>query len=1324
MKSLLICLLLFISLNNLIAQIVINEGSNRNYSTIKDEDGEFHDWIEIYNVSNDTINLLNYSLTDDSLNPVKWVFPNINLLPGEYKTIFCSGKNRKPISGFVHVLNTGTYNPIVGWNTHFFSNPLYWDGVSNILINICSYSSSGYTTNSVFNQTITPYYSSLFAFQDGSPYICETSYGNKVKQRPNMKFNNHIVGTGVVQNSPTDYPAPYGNWYWAAKNQMLIRGSELLASGLTAGNISSISFNVASTDVNTIYDYIDINMKMENANELSSVFVQVDTNCNLHTNFKISRSGETVYLYSPSQTLLNSLFVNCINLDNSVGSFPDSSINISFFQTSTPSATNNLSATYSGYLLAPVFSAQSGIYSSQVAVSITNPNGTSYAIRYTTDGSDPTPTSALYNGLPINIYYSSVLKARAFGTGILPSPITVASYLLGVNHVTPVLSVVTSSTNLYGATGIFDNFQFDWEKAAYVEYFDSTQQLIFSQRAGMQIDGGAGGSRSNPQHSFRVELDNSVLGDGPINYQIIPNKPYRMKYSTFYLRNGSNQYLNFPYKDACEVETMGGATNNYYSGWRPVSVYINGAYFGLYELREKIDLEYFETKDNAIADSTDILTLSYWNGSVLRALEGSVDSFYTSYAAFNSLSPADTGFWRLADNHFDMTYYNDYIIAQSWIGDTDWPYNNIKIYRSDKTDYRWRFCLTDLELSLNPNGWTDCYFDHIHYMLTYDASNPYMNIWLKGMQNDRFKNYFINRFADVMNTSYLSNRILPIENSMFGQTVMEMQKEYLRWGDPNNISQQMIDFNNSHQTFQTELASRTTQVRNHIQSNFSLAGQVDVTLNVFPTGAGKIKISTIIPTSLPWTGVYFNGNPVIITAYPNPGYTFAYWDPNAVMSQSLNPTLNLNIFADATFNAVFTASQFIGKLCVSELNYHSDSTRTAGDWIEFHNYGTGQMDISGWRFTDSIIFHNYIFPNGTIIQPGGYIVLAEDTLKFHTQHPSVQVLGPAGFGFSNSDESMTVLDFSNTPILTFHYDDSIPWPQAADGLGRTLELVNDTLNPALPESWFAGCIGGSPGGPYVPCTEDIIFSEINYKSSPLADAGDWVEIHNIGTDDIDISGWKFRDGDNAHTYTFPAGTILTQSGYLVLFSDLLKFGSLFQLISNITGPFTFGLGSTGEAIRLFDASGRLYQSVVYDETSPWPQGAVGNGYTLELIDVNGNFCDGTNWMDGCYEGSPGSAYFFPCLTNVDLLSSSPKIKVFPNPSNGKFTVYLEKYEIDNSIFEIEIFNVFGEKVYSKSYLNQQMPIGIDLSNSSNGVYFLKINNAGKILTSKIVISDF
>ncbi|NTW24582.1 MAG: T9SS type A sorting domain-containing protein [Lentimicrobium sp.] len=888
------------------AQVLINEGSNRNYSTLPDEDGEFPDWIELYNSGSSTVNLLNYSISDKLSNPVKWVFPDVELLPNQFINIYCSGKNRRPEPGFTHVLNATAFSPVTGWNTHNFTNSFYWDGTSGILINTCSYSSTGYTSNSVFNQTATSFLSTLYAVQDGASDVCGATNGTPVFQRPNMKLNGITIGTGEVQNSNIGYPAPYGNWYWCARHQMLIKASELTAAGFSAGYISNLSFDVVYTDPNTVYDYIDISMKLTAANSVSSTFAATEPTETLHTNFKISEEGETIYLYNPAHVLMNSLSVDCRDLDVSRGSFPDASGQIFLFQQGTPAASNNQSATYTNYLLPVTFSVPSGHYQLPLFVQMNNPNGTSSTIHYTTDGSDPTSDSPAYDGNPVYVSATTALKARAFQEGVLPGPLKAATYFYGAMHTTPVLSVITDNNNLYGGSGIFDNWWMDWEKAAYVEYFDSTQNLVFSQRTGMQIDGGAGGSRSHPQHSFRLEPGDGVLGDGPINYPLIPDRPERNKYSKFYLRNGSNQYLILPYKDATQVTSMSKGTNNYYAAWRPVSVYINGGYFGLYELREKIDAEYFETLEGADPDNTTILSQSYWYGGNLRAVEGSVEPFYASIQALNALDPANPAYWDQANALFDLTWYNDYIIGESWMGNTDWPWNNIKIYRSDASNYSWRYCIIDQELAMLPNGSTDCFFDHINFMMNQDPAIPHIYVWLKSIQNERFRNYFINRFADVMNTNYLFENISAIENNMFALTNNEMPNEYMRWGDPNNIPGQMENFTNNHLTLIDQFSQRTTQVRNHIESNFNLENQVALTLDVIPAGAGKIHISTVTPEVYPWQGVYFNGIPVMITAEPSTGYFFSHWNDNGLISDTLNAVFLDTLDAETiNFTAIF-----------------------------------------------------------------------------------------------------------------------------------------------------------------------------------------------------------------------------------------------------------------------------------------------------------------------------------------------------------------------------------------------------------------------------------
>jgi hypothetical protein len=461
---------------------------------------------------------------------------------------------------------------------------------------------------------------------------------------------------------------------------------------------------------------------------------------------------------------------------------------------------------------------------------------------------------------------------------------------------------------LYGPAGIFDNSNSDWLKPAHAAYLteESGHPLAFETNTAIRPDGGAGGSRSQPQHSFRLSFAHAALGEKPVEYPIIPDRPNRTTYSDVYLRNGSNQYLSLPYKDASQVRMMSEGTKNYYSSYRPASVYINGQYFGLYELREKFNKEFFEVHDGANSDSIELLSLSYFYNLVLRAVEGNVDNFWNSYDSFLALNPSESNYFAQADNYFDLKHYTDYIIGESWMGNVDWPGNNIKIYRSDKTQNRWRFGLIDLELSMQPNGWTSCTDNHIRYMLDRDPNIPYINIWLRSITNETYRNYFINRYADQMNTSYKNDKLQAFEQAFFNGMLPEMPMEYARWGDPNNIQGQMDGFIQNHLIFKSELACRSNVVRSNLVSEFNLEKQITLALSVSPDTSGSIQLNTIQPEEYPWTGIYFDGVPVTMNAIPKAGFLFSHWEPNGYITDTLNPVFEGNVSENTPFKAYFS----------------------------------------------------------------------------------------------------------------------------------------------------------------------------------------------------------------------------------------------------------------------------------------------------------------------------------------------------------------------------------------------------------------------------------
>jgi hypothetical protein len=323
------------------------------------------------------------------------------------------------------------------------------------------------------------------------------------------------------------------------------------------------------------------------------------------------------------------------------------------------------------------------------------------------------------------------------------------------------------------------------------------------------------------------------------------------------------------------------------------------------------------------------------------------------------VNPADTGYWNQADQYFDLNYLNDYWIGEIWMNNVDWNlnYNNLKLYRSDATNYRWRYCLMDLEYGLLPNDYStilgsnelNCTYNHLGGILnwpTSDPNNPHVNIWMHSLQNNRFKNYFINRFADQMNTVYLPSRLLELENDMFNRTVSEMANEYARWGDPNNVQAQVDAFYQYHLIFSEDLLCRPENMRNHIQSSFSLPQQVSVNLDVYPSNAGKIEISTITPNSYPWNGIYFDGVPIQLEAQAEPGYQFSHWEANDLISDTTSAifldTLNTN---SVNFKAHFISTVGVVEIPNSSILVYPNPTKDVLHIRGLSEYLDGAMSI-------------------------------------------------------------------------------------------------------------------------------------------------------------------------------------------------------------------------------------------------------------------------------------------------------------------------------------------------------------------------------------------
>lgn len=1316
------------------SQIKINEASNSNGNTILLPNGDSPDWIEIYNLGTNAQNLGGFGLSDNPTDLMKWVFPPVTIESQNFLTVFATDVHSTGAinhyetavfaeNNWKYIVPTGS---IPNWNSATFNANSWSNGTASI-----GFGDDDDAT--LLTAPITSIYSRT-TFNCTEPNaivdaILDIDYDDG--------FVAYINGVEIARAGLTGNP-PLWNEFSTDHEATLYQGGTISSFEIDINVLQSaliIGTNVLAIEIhNTNTNSSDITCKPY----LSFGFNQVTTfynntvhpyflsilNSALETNFSISTAGETLYLSNPSGELIDSLVVIDLEPNMSCGKYPNGSASNVIFTNPSPSNSNNGTFAFVGHEIQPNITTIGGVFPGQISVNVTNNSVSNGILRYTTNGNNPTINSPILNG-PILLNQNCVLKVTCFPvlTTLLPSLVAAETFLFSEDFEIPIVSLTIDNVDLYGSEGIFDNWWTDWKKPCIVEYFDKDGIKQFETRSSVKPDGGAGGSRSNPQHSVTIEPANTLYGEGkPVNYPIIPQKPYINDYYALYIRNGSNFWNQYPQRDALFTRMMS-KTNVNSQAYTPAVVFLNGNYFGVYELREKANEGYFENNYGNNLDSLDLLSVSYFYGAgVIRTVKGSDESFYAMRDYISDTNPYLPNYFDECNKRLDLKNYTDYMAGENWFGNADWIYNNMKMARTRTYDNKWRFFLQDLEWGLG--GWTDYTSNMFDWFEGSSQGTAFWDIYNGLIQNPEFKNYFINRYADLMNTTFQTDSYQGIVDSMHNELLTDLPRSFLLWTGNADLS----NYNNIRQTHLNQFANRNNFVRDQIVNEFNLVEKVDVTLDVFPEGAGYIKISTIIPENLPWTGVYFIGNPVKITAIANPGYTFQHWGENSTLSlfNYTDESITINIPNNEIFRAHFSGSAKAEKITISEINYNPDPSVDGGNWVELHNFGTAKIDLTGWSLKSKNHWDKFTFEDQTVIEPGAFLVVCENTNLFSSMYPQVtNFVGGTGFIWSNKWDSVKLYNpFENLRVSAV-YTDEAPYPKCADGWGRTLENKNIPLLPIDSLSWFCGCIGGSPGVAYSPCEEPLIISEFNYNNSnPTYDAGDWIELYNNTSATINLESYVFKDSKNNNMYTFPALSIAPDS-FIVISNNLDLFSQRHPFVNNVFGQFDFGL-STTDGIRIFDNTGTIINSFIYDTIIPWSPIPSAFDFTNEYNFYNGYLDqnNGISWFVGCPGGSPGTQFISCTASNENNESNVVDFaSLYPNPTNSSITLSIDNSLIVGEATEIQIYNLSGTILEHRSLDKTQDPfavIDIDVQALSRGIYYVSVIQKDRKVTLPFV----
>jgi hypothetical protein len=706
----------------------------------------------------------------------------------------------------------------------------------------------------------------------------------------------------------------------------------------------------------------------------------------LHANFKISSTGETITLKKPDGTVVDTVTTLSVSDDQSYQRKTDGASEMVISGKATPKSANVFVAPTVA-IGEPVFSFKGGFYTGAIDLQLTTTE-TNAKIYYTKDGSDPVPGAAgtfEYTGsinvksrageanvlsmiqnisgdtnapwiAPVGeVFKCTTIKAAVVKTDGKKSKVITHSYFVDPNIKTrynlPVISLVTEKSNLFDNTkGIYVNGNFlldgqEWERPMHMEFFEKDGTLGFSHDSGVRIHGGW--SRKYPQKSFRMYADGYGDTDS-FKYDIFPdltkeaNGKKINSFKKLLIRDAGNDCASAMMRDEImhkivkhlDVETM---------AYRPAVAFLNGEFWGIYNIRERYDKHYLASHFNFEKDNVAILEYVSSSNESIEVKEGvpedatAFTTDITNYLKSNSITQKAT--YEQIKTKMDISNFIDYNISEIFFGNTDWPNNNVSMwkYKTEdgkyhpeaplRQDGRWRWFVKDMDFGLGLYNSSVTHNTLNYATVEYSEGGrnnyPWSVFLLKTLlQNNEFRNEFINRFADHMNTTFDPTRVNKIVDEAKAAIETAMPEHSNRWNMIKMTTTRPFEttWNQNVEAIKTYASNRPKNVRQHIVSKFGtngVTGTAAIKLNSVAQ-QGYIRINSLdIKSETPgvtnpeaWTGTYFKGVPVTIKAVAQTGYKFDHWEGLSGVNTSTD-TITITPTADCNLTAVFKVDNVI-----------------------------------------------------------------------------------------------------------------------------------------------------------------------------------------------------------------------------------------------------------------------------------------------------------------------------------------------------------------------------------------------------------------------------
>jgi hypothetical protein len=1041
-----------------------------------------------------------------------------------------------------------------------------------------------------------------------------------------------------------------------------------------------------------------------------------------HTNFSLDIKGEDIILSDVGKTQVDKVTYPKQFTNISYGRSPDGSTNVNYLSKPTPSLQNdNKSATIR--LDNPSITLKSGRYSSSQTTTMSH-SVSGASIHYTVDGTEPTISSPLYsNG--ISVSSTSTIKAKAFHDDFLPSKTEVKTFFINEHPFTlPVISLSLDQNYLWdntfgiytdGTNGMLGNCQSvpknwnqDWSRHGDFEYFKSTGDKDFDQSLDVRIGGAC--SRAFPQKSL-VMRARDEYGSGTIKHKFFKTKSIG-EYGSFILRNSGNDFNITMFRDALEHSLVIGQMDIDYLAYQPTTFYINGQYWGIQNLREKIDGDYI--KANYGIDASDIDLLEFWGGS---AIEGDGIAYQNFINDLQQKDLSDPATFNFIDEHIDVQEFINYLTTEIYYGNTDWPGNNVKFWRQRSTNGKFRWILWDMDFGFELfTFWSSA----THPTLDF-ATDPNQSAWPNPawstlqirllLQNPVFKARFIQTLTTAMQSTFKPDRVISMIDNFADVIKTEMPYHKARWGGT------MDDWNYEVQRMRDFATARNVFMKTHTANFFGLTDEISLSVSANPSGG--FKLNGVAATENIENAFYFKGIPYQIEPIAPDGFVFKNWKittrENTLLS-IINKGDNWKYFDQgASPGASWQNSSFNDNTWSAgpaQLGYGDGDEQTVVSYgADASNkyvttYFRKQFNVDDLQGLDnlnaSVLFDDgvIIYLNGTEVYRSGLPTGTVDNTTYANVTAETNVYSTFTIDKNLLVQGTNILAAEIHQVSGTSSDISFDLEVKTSKIGN--EVISTTTEPIINDTAYSDVIAEVFYEPATPIA-GIVINEFCASNSTLIDdfgqVEDWIELYNNGNETIDLAGLYITDDlTTKNKHKISAGdsrTILSPGEYIVLYAD--------ETVTQGALHLGFKLSGDGDDIGLYQVlDGDV---VTLDELTFEKQ--TDNASTSRIPNITGSFIK-------TGKATPKAANIYQVVTSVE--EEQHQVSIYPIPSSEYIFI-----KSDLNVDEVIMHDTFGRAIRNFSNVKNDQPLSI--KDLNQGLYIVKVRSGKKDYLLKFIKQD-